>query len=109
MRYRRARRRDTRREGPAPRAIPPLPAGTGAWAAALVNALPPGDRVLMFESGRLVTLWREIADKLGLVVGFGPGDWRSGADPAIVESRLGEAKARAVKAVLVVHNETSTG
>ena len=83
--------------------------GTGAWEAALVNTLSPGDRVLMFETGHFATLWRKIADRLGLVVDFVPGDWRSGADPAIVEARLGEDKAHAIKAVLVVHNETSTG
>jgi alanine-glyoxylate transaminase/serine-glyoxylate transaminase/serine-pyruvate transaminase len=83
--------------------------GTGAWEAALVNTLSPGDRVLMFETGHFATLWRKMADKLGLVVDFVPGDWRSGADAAIVESKLGADKAHAIKAVLVVHNETSTG
>jgi alanine-glyoxylate transaminase/serine-glyoxylate transaminase/serine-pyruvate transaminase len=83
--------------------------GTGAWEAALVNTLSPGDRVLMFETGHFATLWRKIAEKLGLVVDFVPGDWRSGVDPAVVESRLGEDKGHAIKAVLVVHNETSTG
>jgi alanine-glyoxylate transaminase/serine-glyoxylate transaminase/serine-pyruvate transaminase len=83
--------------------------GTGAWEAALVNTLSPGDRVLMFETGHFATLWRKIAEKLGLVVDFVAGDWRSGVDTAVVESRLGEDKGYAVKAVLVVHNETSTG
>ena len=83
--------------------------GTGAWEAALVNTLSPGDRVLMFETGHFATLWRRIADKLGLIVDFVPGDWRSGVDPAVVESRLGDDKAHAIKAVLAVHNETSTG
>ncbi len=83
--------------------------GTGAWEAALVNTLSPGDRVLMFETGHFATLWRKIADKLGLIVDFVPGDWRSGVDPAVVESRLAEDTAHAIKAVLVVHNETSTG
>jgi alanine-glyoxylate transaminase/serine-glyoxylate transaminase/serine-pyruvate transaminase len=83
--------------------------GTGAWEAALVNTLSAGDRVLMFETGHFATLWRRIADKLGLAVDFVPGDWRSGVDPAVVESRLAEDKAHAIKAVLVVHNETSTG
>jgi len=83
--------------------------GTGAWEAALVNTLSPGDRVLMFETGHFATLWRKMADRLGLVVDFVPGDWRSGGDPAIVESKLGADKAHAIKAVLVVHNETSTG
>jgi len=83
--------------------------GTGAWEAALVNTLSPGDRVLMFETGQFATLWRKIADKLGLVVDFVPGDWRSGVDPAVVESRLVEDTGHAIKAILVVHNETSTG
>jgi alanine-glyoxylate transaminase / serine-glyoxylate transaminase / serine-pyruvate transaminase len=83
--------------------------GTGAWEAALVNTLSPGDRVLMFETGHFATLWRKIADRLGLVVDFVPGDWRSGVDPAVLESRLVEDKAHAIKAVVVVHNETSTG
>jgi alanine-glyoxylate transaminase/serine-glyoxylate transaminase/serine-pyruvate transaminase len=83
--------------------------GTGAGEAALVNTLSPGDRVLMFETGHFATLWRKMADRLGLVVDFVPGDWRSGADAAAVETRLGADKARAIKAVLVVHNETSTG
>jgi alanine-glyoxylate transaminase/serine-glyoxylate transaminase/serine-pyruvate transaminase len=83
--------------------------GTGAWEAALVNTLSPGDRVLMFETGHFATLWRKMADKLGLVVDFVPGDWRSGADATLVESKLAADKAHAIKAVLVVHNETSTG
>jgi alanine-glyoxylate transaminase/serine-glyoxylate transaminase/serine-pyruvate transaminase len=83
--------------------------GTGAWEAALVNTLSPGDRVLMFETGHFATLWRRMAERLGLVVDFVPGDWRSGVDPADVESRLRDDKAHAIKAVMVVHNETSTG
>lgn len=83
--------------------------GTGAWEAALVNTLSPGDRVLMFETGHFATLWRGIADKLGLDVEFVPGDWRSGIDPAVVESRLADDRAHTFKAVLAVHNETSTG
>lgn len=83
--------------------------GTGAWEAALVNTLSPGDRVLMFETGHFATLWRALAEKLGLVVDFVPGDWRSGVDPAVVEARLADDHAHAYKAVLVVHNETSTG
>jgi len=83
--------------------------GTGAWEAALVNTLSPGDKVLMFETGHFATLWRKMADRLGLAVYFVPGDWRSGVDPAIVEAKLGADKAHAIKAVLVVHNETSTG
>ena len=83
--------------------------GTGAWEAALVNTLSPGDRMLMFETGHFATLWRAMAERLGLVVEFVPGDWRSGVDPALVEAKLAEDRAHAVKAVMVVHNETSTG
>src|SRR5512137_1465371 len=83
--------------------------GTGAWEASLVNTLSPGDRVLMFETGHFATLWKGVAERLGLTVEFVPGDWRSGVDPGEVESRLRADKARAVKAVMVVHNETSTG
>src|ERR671937_745464 len=83
--------------------------GTGAWEAALVNTLSPGDRVLMFETGHFATLWRDMAARLGLSVEFVPGDWRRGVDPAAVEARLADDRARAVKALAVVHNETSTG
>jgi len=83
--------------------------GTGAWEAALVNTLSPGDRVLMFETGHFATLWRAMAEKLGLVVDFVPGDWRSGVDPAVVEAKLAEDRAHTFKAVMAVHNETSTG
>jgi alanine-glyoxylate transaminase/serine-glyoxylate transaminase/serine-pyruvate transaminase len=83
--------------------------GTGAWEAALVNTLSPGDRVLMFETGHFATLWRKMAEKLGLKVDFVEGDWRHGVDPAAVEAKLAADKEHAVKAVLVVHNETSTG
>ena len=83
--------------------------GTGAWEAALVNTLSPGDRVLMFETGQFATLWRAMAERLGLAVTFVPGDWRHGVDPAEVERRLAEDTAHDVKAVAVVHNETSTG
>jgi alanine-glyoxylate transaminase / serine-glyoxylate transaminase / serine-pyruvate transaminase len=83
--------------------------GTGAWEAALVNTLSPGDRVLMFETGHFATLWRDVAVRFGLTVDFVPGDWRSGIDPATVEAKLAEDRAHAIKAVAVVHNETSTG
>ncbi|MCA3247445.1 MAG: aminotransferase class V-fold PLP-dependent enzyme [Azospirillum sp.] len=83
--------------------------GTGAWEAALVNTLSPGDAVLMFETGQFATLWRKMAEKLGLKVEFVPGDWRRGVDPALVEAKLVADKAHAYKAVMVVHNETSTG
>ena len=83
--------------------------GTGAWEAALVNTLSPGDRVLAFDNGQFATLWRGVAEKLGLDVVFAPGDWRDAVDPAQVEQRLREDSDHAIKAVMVVHNETSTG
>jgi len=83
--------------------------GTGAWEAALVNTLSPGDRVLMFETGHFATLWREMAARLGLAVEFVPGDWRHGVDPQRVEAMLSEDRSRQLKAVMAVHNETSTG
>ena len=83
--------------------------GTGAWEAALVNVLSPGDRVLMFETGHFSTLWKKIADKLGLNAEFIRGDWRGGADPDQIETYLSEDKGHKIKAVCVVHNETSTG
>src|ERR687889_1184073 len=83
--------------------------GTGAWEAALCNTLSPGDRVLMSETGWFATLWREMAERLSLRPEFLTGDWRRGADPAQIENRLREDKERAIKAVCVVHNETSTG
>ncbi|HEX4985943.1 MAG TPA: aminotransferase class V-fold PLP-dependent enzyme [Burkholderiales bacterium] len=83
--------------------------GTGAWEAALVNTLSPGDRVLMAETGQFATLWQKLAARLGLVVDFIPGDWRHGVDAALVEQRLAADTQHAIKAVCVVHNETSTG
>ncbi len=83
--------------------------GTGAWEAAMVNSLSPGDKVLMFETGHFATLWRRLSERLGLEVDFVPGDWRRGVDPAAVEAKLAEDKGRVIKAVCVVHNETSTG
>ncbi|MFC4007326.1 pyridoxal-phosphate-dependent aminotransferase family protein [Nonomuraea purpurea] len=79
--------------------------GTGAWEAALVNTLSPGDKVLAFETGHFSTLWCEMAAKLGLVVDVVPGDWRHGADPGALDGLLTPD----VAAVMVVHNETSTG
>ena len=83
--------------------------GTGAWEAALANTLSPGDRILMFETGYFAVLWRDMAERLGLSVDFVPGDWRHGVDPAMVERKLAEDRAGAIKAVAIVHNETSTG
>jgi alanine-glyoxylate transaminase/serine-glyoxylate transaminase/serine-pyruvate transaminase len=83
--------------------------GTGAWEAALVNALSAGDRVLMAETGHFATLWQKLAGKLGLEVEFLPGDWRHGADPEAIEKRLRADTDKRIKAVCVVHNETSTG
>jgi alanine-glyoxylate transaminase/serine-glyoxylate transaminase/serine-pyruvate transaminase len=83
--------------------------GTGAWEAALVNTLSPGDRVLMFETGHFATLWRELATRLGLDVAFVPGDWRGGVDAAAAEALLRADGRHAIRAVCAVHNETSTG
>ena len=83
--------------------------GTGAWEAAIVNTLSPGDRVLMAETGQFATLWRKLAARFGIEVDFLPGDWRHGVDAAAIEAKLAEDKAHTIKAVMVVHNETSTG
>ena len=83
--------------------------GTGAWEAALVNTLSPGDKVLMFETGHFATLWRQMAEKLGLDVDFVPGDWRHGVDPDALQAKLNDDRHHLIKAVTVVHNETSTG
>jgi len=83
--------------------------GTGAWEAALVNTLSPGDRVLMAETGHFASLWKKLAERLGLAVEFIPGDWRHGVSPDAVEARLVADREHAIKAVCVVHNETSTG
>jgi len=83
--------------------------GTGAWEAALVNTLSPGDRVLMFESGHFAVEWAQVAKRLGLRVEMVPGDWRRGPDPATVEARLRDDSAHEFKAVAVLHNETSSG
>ncbi|MFG2176848.1 pyridoxal-phosphate-dependent aminotransferase family protein [Streptomyces niveus] len=83
--------------------------GTGAWEAALVNTLSTGDRVLHVETGHFATLWQRMATELGLYVDFVPGDWRHGADPEAVAERLAADTARTIKAVCIVHNETSTG
>jgi len=83
--------------------------GTGAWEAALVNTLSPGNRVLMVETGHFATLWKQIATNYGLDVEFLAGDWRHGVNAVDIEARLVEDTAHAIKAVCIVHNETSTG
>ncbi len=83
--------------------------GTGAWEAALVNTLSPGDRVLMVETGHFATLWNRLATRVGLQTTLIPGDWRHGVDPATIEAALRADKALTIKAVCVVHSETSTG
>ena len=83
--------------------------GTGAWEAALVNTLSAGDRVIMFETGQFAALWHKMATKLGIVAELIPTDWRRGVDAATLEAKLREDKAHTIKAVCVVHNETSTG
>jgi len=83
--------------------------GTGAWEAAIVNALSPGDKVLMAETGHFATLWKNLAEQFKLEVDFLAGDWRRGAQPAEIEAHLLADRERRIKAVMVVHNETSTG
>jgi len=83
--------------------------GTGAWEAALVNTLSPGDKVLMFETGQFAAQWYRMALELGLSAELVPGDWRHGVDPAALEARLRDDKRQEIKAVGVVHNETATG
>jgi alanine-glyoxylate transaminase/serine-glyoxylate transaminase/serine-pyruvate transaminase len=83
--------------------------GTGAWEAALTNTLSPGDRVLMVETGQFATLWKVMAERLGLKPEFIKTDWRIGADPKIIEEHLRKDKAHEIKAVCVLHNETATG
>jgi alanine-glyoxylate transaminase/serine-glyoxylate transaminase/serine-pyruvate transaminase len=83
--------------------------GSGAWESAIVNTLSSGDRVLMFETGHFSDLWRQIAERMGVQVEYVPGNWRRGVSPSDVEARLAADKAHAIRAVMVVHNETSTG
>ena len=83
--------------------------GTGAWEAALVNTLSPGDKVLMVETGYFATLWSNLAKRFELEVELIRGDWRSGVDSGQVEETLSADKGHAIKAVCIVHNETSTG
>jgi alanine-glyoxylate transaminase / serine-glyoxylate transaminase / serine-pyruvate transaminase len=83
--------------------------GTGAWEAALVNTLSPGERVVIFESGQFASLWSKMAKGLTLKVDAIPGDWRRGADADILRAKLEQDGQHEIKAVMVVHNETSTG
>ncbi len=83
--------------------------GTGAWEAALANVMSPGDKILMYESGHFAFLWQSLAQKLGLEPEFIASDWRHGVDPARIEERLRQDGGHEIKAVCVVHNETSTG
>lgn len=83
--------------------------GTGAWEAALVNILRTGDRVLAFDNGQFAGLWHQLAGRLGLRSELAPGDWRTGVDPALVHDRLAADPQHTIRAVMVVHNETSTG
>src|SRR5262249_46329714 len=83
--------------------------GTGAWEAALVNTLSPGDRVLMVETGQFATLWKIMAEKLGLRPEFITTDWRIGADPTAIEDRLRQDKNKEIRVVWLLHNEPSTG
>jgi alanine-glyoxylate transaminase/serine-glyoxylate transaminase/serine-pyruvate transaminase len=83
--------------------------GSGAWESALVNVLSPGDTVLMYDTGHFATLWGKIAGRLGLDPQFIEGDWRGGVDAEAIGARLAEDRGHAIKAVAVVHNETSTG
>ncbi len=83
--------------------------GTGAWEAAIVNTLSPGDRVLMFETGHFSNLWRQVVERFGIQVEYVPGNWRRGASAEDAAARLDADKSHTLKAVIVVHNETSTG
>lgn len=86
-----------------------LPLERGAWEAALLNTLSPGDKVLMFETGHFATLWHNMAKKYGIEVDFVPTNWRHGVDPQIVEEKLKADTNHTIKSVNIVHNETSTG
>ena len=83
--------------------------GTGAWEAALVNSLSPGDRLLLVETGHFASLWKKLAEKLGLQPELLETDWRRGADPNLIEEHLRADTNHDIKALCVVHNETSTG
>ena len=83
--------------------------GSGAWEAAIVNSLSPGDRVLMFETGHFSRLWRQVAERFAIRVDYLPGSWRRGVVVEDIEAKLSDDKDHQYKAVMVVHNETSTG
>jgi alanine-glyoxylate transaminase/serine-glyoxylate transaminase/serine-pyruvate transaminase len=83
--------------------------GTGAWQAAMVNTMSPGDKVLMYETGQFSNLWKAMADSIGVVPELIPGDWRTGVDLTVMEERLAKDKAHEIKTVCIVHNETATG
>src|SRR4030081_1235155 len=83
--------------------------GTGAWEGALVNTLSPGDKVLMVETGQFAGLWKKMAEKIGIKPEFITSDWRNGIDVKAIEARLRDDKSKEIKAVCVLHNETSTG
>jgi alanine-glyoxylate transaminase / serine-glyoxylate transaminase / serine-pyruvate transaminase len=83
--------------------------GTGAWEAALVNTLSAGDKVLMYETGHFAALWKKMSERLGLAPEFIPGDWRQGIDVSLIAARLEQDRQHQIKAVCIVHNETSTG
>jgi len=85
--------------------------GSGAWESALTNTLSPGDKILMFDIGQFSALWIQVAVKLGLdvEVDAAQNDWRHGVDPQVVEARLRDDRGHKIKAVGVVHNETSSG
>lgn len=83
--------------------------GTGAWEAALVNTIAEGDKVLMVETGHFATLWQKMATRLGIQTEFLETDWRRGVDPQKLEDRLRDDTDSKIKAICVVHNETSTG
>ena len=83
--------------------------GSGAWEAAMSNTLNAGDHVLMYETGQFATLWNQMAQRLGIVTDFIPSDWRTGVDPQKIAEKLAADKTHAIKAVCVVHHETSGG
>jgi alanine-glyoxylate transaminase/serine-glyoxylate transaminase/serine-pyruvate transaminase len=99
----------SRSSAPPARWSPSPSSGTGAWEAALVNTLSPGDRVLAFDTGHFAGLWARMARALGLTVELVPGSWRQGVDPERVHERLAADRERSIRALMVVHNETSTG